>query len=96
MGCYNSNEPIAIGERYGYNVFSNYGYNYLTGGSGVVLSRPAIMKFSSNNCECPSNSTPDDMFLLGICFQQLNITIIHIPLFHQVNNFLKIYRKTKP
>ncbi|KAK6638048.1 hypothetical protein RUM44_008473 [Polyplax serrata] len=83
LGCYNSNDVIAIGERYGYNVFFNHGYNYLTGGGGVVLSKRAINKFSERICKCPSDSTPDDMFLLGVCLYQLNISIVHIPLFHQ-------------
>lgn len=76
--------PFAIGERYGYIINSPTGYNYITGGGGVVLSRAAIIKFSrKSKCDCPSNSVPDDMFLFGVCLNRLNITLVHVPLFHQ-------------
>lgn len=84
LGCYKSSDAIAIGERYGFKVLFDYGYNYLTGGGGVVLSKEAVMRFSEGGCKCPSHSTPDDMFLFGICLLQLNVTIVHIPMFHQV------------
>jgi hypothetical protein len=38
LACYNHNEPVVLGERYGYAVSDEYsGYNYITGGGGSVL-----------------------------------------------------------
>ena len=34
LPCYSSEKPVFLGERYGYGVFSGYGYNYITGGGG--------------------------------------------------------------
>ena len=34
LACYKSEEPVFLGERYGYAVASGYGYNYITGGGG--------------------------------------------------------------
>lgn len=33
LSCYNSSDPIALGERYGYGLQRN-GYNYITLGGG--------------------------------------------------------------
>jgi hypothetical protein len=30
---------FATGQRYGYNVRAAYGYNYITGGGGIILNR---------------------------------------------------------
>lgn len=86
LSCYDSSHPCAIGERYGYNLQSENGYNYITGGGGIVLSKAAVFKFwkAEKMCSCPSGSTPDDMFLLGVCLHRLNITLVHLPRFHQV------------
>jgi UDP-glucose:O-linked fucose beta-1,3-glucosyltransferase len=85
LSCFHSSKPVAIGERYGYNVQrSLQGYNYITGGGGMVFSLAAVhLIAASSYCKCPSNSTPDDMFL-GICLDRLGITLTHSPLFHQV------------
>jgi UDP-glucose:O-linked fucose beta-1,3-glucosyltransferase len=85
LSCFNSSKPFAIGERYGYNVQrSPQGYNYITGGGGMVFSMAAVHQIAASSyCKCPSDSTPDDMFL-GICLARLGITITHSPLFHQV------------
>ncbi|KAL0272597.1 UNVERIFIED_CONTAM: hypothetical protein PYX00_005509 [Menopon gallinae] len=95
LGCYNPREPVILGERYGYKVLDNYGYNYITGGGGVVLSREAVMRLSGGNCRCPRETTPDDMFLLGICARKMNIGLVHIPLFHQArpNDYNSDYLK---
>ena len=34
LACYDPTEPVALGERYGYGVNANYGYDYVTGGGG--------------------------------------------------------------
>ena len=34
LGCYNPNEAVVLGERYGYKATAGYGYDYVTGGGG--------------------------------------------------------------
>nr|CAD7427739.1 unnamed protein product [Timema monikensis] len=84
LSCFNSSRPVAVGERYGYNVQrSSQGYNYITGGGGMVFSLVLVRKLvDSGLCRCPSISTPDDMFL-GVCLARLGVHITHSPLFHQ-------------
>jgi UDP-glucose:O-linked fucose beta-1,3-glucosyltransferase len=83
LSCYNSTEPVALGERYGYNVRSSEGYNYITGGGGMVFSGALLKQLTRPGvCKCPSISAPDDMFL-GLCIASLGVTITHSPLFHQ-------------
>ncbi|XP_008551292.1 beta-1,3-glucosyltransferase [Microplitis demolitor] len=84
LSCYNPKEPISIGERYGYRVVKNIGYDYLTSGAGLALSSPLVEKIiNTRNCKCPKASTPDDMFLFGICLNRIGGKMIHSPLFHQ-------------
>ena len=40
------------------------GYNYITGGGGMIMNRAAASSLST--CDCPSENTPDDMHL-GMC-----------------------------
>lgn len=83
LSCYNKSEPIVLGERYGYGVTSGNGYNYITGGGGIVFSMTAVkILVSSNVCICPRKDTPDDMFI-GICLKELGIPLVHSALFHQ-------------
>ncbi|KAJ8912929.1 hypothetical protein NQ315_017259, partial [Exocentrus adspersus] len=71
LTCYNASESVALGERYGYSVHSSRGYNYITGGGGMVFSVPLLKRIVEKGiCECPSPDTPDDMFL-GICIAGL-------------------------
>lgn len=89
LTCYNPNNPIAIGERYGFRTWNNnHGYNYLTGGGGVVLSAPLVHRIIEPGiCSCPSATTPDDMYLFGACLLRLGYIHsqpVHSPLFHQV------------
>lgn len=95
LTCYNSNTPIAIGERYGFRIWDSlYGYEYLTGGAGVVLSAPLVHKMiQSDKCRCPSATTPDDMYLFGICLAQIGAEPIHSSLFHQVRSLIYKYDK---
>ncbi|KAK2586247.1 hypothetical protein KPH14_001503 [Odynerus spinipes] len=85
LTCYYPKNQIAIGERYGYRVWdSSYGYEYLTGGAGVALSAPLVYHIIENDvCKCPSSSTPDDMFLFGMCLRRLHLQLTHSSLFHQ-------------
>ncbi|CAG2061585.1 unnamed protein product [Timema podura] len=84
LSCFDSSRPVAVGERYGYNVQrSSQGYNYITGGGGMVFSLVLVRRLvDSGLCRCPSISTPDDMFL-GVCLARLGVPITHSPLFHQ-------------
>ncbi|XP_043387451.1 beta-1,3-glucosyltransferase isoform X3 [Chelonia mydas] len=82
LSCYDPNEPVFLGERYGYGLGTG-GYSYITGGGGMVFSREAIQKLLASKCQCYSNDAPDDM-VLGMCFSGLGIPITHCPLFHQI------------
>ncbi|CAK9829859.1 B3glct [Anthophora retusa] len=85
LTCYNSNTLLAIGERYGFYLWNNpYGYEYLTGGAGVVLSTPLVHEMiKPGRCDCPSSTTPDDMYLFGICLARIGAQLVHSPMFHQ-------------
>lgn len=85
LSCYDFGGDVAIGERYGYGAYSFRGFNYITGGGGMVFSRKLVEKLS-DTCVCPSISAPDDM-ILGRCLQDLEVAITHSHLFHQVSNF---------
>ncbi|XP_077340223.1 beta-1,3-glucosyltransferase [Lithobates pipiens] len=81
LSCYDFNEAVFLGERYGYGL-SARGYNYITGGGGMVFSRRAVKEFIGSKCRCYSNDAPDDM-VLGMCASGLGIPVTHSPLFHQ-------------
>ncbi|RLU21725.1 hypothetical protein DMN91_006101 [Ooceraea biroi] len=92
LTCYNPKHLVAIGERYGFRMWDNqFGYQYLTGGAGMVLSAPLVHEMvMSDACNCPSATTPDDMYLFGVCLSRLGVEPVHSPMFHQVfaYNFL--------
>nr|CAH0102695.1 unnamed protein product [Daphnia galeata] len=81
LTCHDSSQPLLIGQRYGYASGHNYGYDYITGGGGMVLSRPAV-QLIAGRCRCPGPDTPDDMWL-GACSESLGILVVHFPGFHQ-------------
>ncbi|XP_046765835.1 beta-1,3-glucosyltransferase isoform X2 [Gallus gallus] len=81
LSCYDPNEPVFLGERYGYGLGTG-GYSYITGGGGMVFSRAAVQRLLASKCRCYSMDAPDDM-VLGMCFSGLGIPITHSPLFHQ-------------
>lgn len=71
-----------MGERYGYDLFSeDGGYNYITGGGGIVFNLKTVRKIAES-CSCPSPSAPDDM-IMASCLKQFEIEPIHSALFHQ-------------
>lgn len=86
LSCYDPSLRVALGERYGFSVVlprAIGGYNYITGGGGMVLSMPLVQDLAKRgSCTCPSDSTPDDMYL-GICLANLDVPVIHSPSFHQ-------------
>lgn len=89
LGCYNALTPVVLGERYGFNLRHSQGYNYITGGGGIVFSRALLEKLVLSTCKCPTISSPDDMYLAGICIKLMGLAVTHSPLFHQVNNQLQ-------
>lgn len=88
LTCYNPANPVALGERYGFRVRqrnANAGYDFLTGGAGVVFSRPLVEEIvDSEWCDCPASTAPDDMYLFGFCLKMIGTPVTHSPLFHQV------------
>lgn len=82
LACYDPNEPILLGERYGYGVnYHYYGYSYPTGGGGMVLSHVGVAKLLESDCRCHSVDAPDDMWL-GSCFRSIT-PMVHTNSFHQ-------------
>ncbi|TRY66000.1 hypothetical protein DNTS_003780 [Danionella cerebrum] len=81
LSCYESSEPLYLGERYGYGLGQG-GYSYITGGGGMVFSREAVVQLLVSGCKCYSDDAPDDM-VLGMCLSGLRIPVTHSPLFHQ-------------
>lgn len=81
LSCYNSTDDVVIGEKYGYSISDSFGYNYPTGGSGIIFSKPSLEKLITH-CQCPSIDSPDDM-IIGVCLKTLNIVLTHSPFFHQ-------------
>ena len=81
LACYDANEPVFIGERYGYGLNTGRGYPYITGGGGMLFSRAAVMAWKNGNCRCPSPDSPDDM-MIGSCLSRFG-KIVHLNNFHQ-------------
>lgn len=80
LSCYDSNSDIALGERYGYGLDSEYGYDYITGGGGMIFSKAMVEKLA--DCHCRKDDAPDDMHI-GMCLSSLDISVVHSPRFHQ-------------
>lgn len=82
LGCFDRNEHVYLGERYGFDLFSDDGgSNYITGGGGIVFNLKTVRKIVES-CTCPSPSSPDDM-IIAACLKQHDIEPIHSSLFHQ-------------
>ncbi|XP_001946987.1 beta-1,3-glucosyltransferase [Acyrthosiphon pisum] len=81
LSCWNG-QQIALGQRYGYNIRGDpsLGYNYLTGGGGIIFNVALVHKLTT--CQCYAIDAPDDM-VLGMCLKALNATVVHSPVFHQ-------------
>lgn len=79
--CYDGNQPLFIGERYGYGLNTGHGYPYVTGGGGMLFSRGAVKAWKSHNCHCPTADSPDDM-MIGMCLTRA-ASIVHLNNFHQ-------------
>ncbi|XP_054003980.1 beta-1,3-glucosyltransferase [Hylaeus anthracinus] len=85
LTCYNPKTAIGIGERYGFRSWDKLsGYEYLTGGAGLALSKPLVHEMiQPGRCNCPTPTTPDDMYLFGICLARIGVQPVHSQLFHQ-------------
>ena len=87
LNCYNHEEPLVIGERYGFRVAEGkYGYDYVTGGGGMVFSHKMVRMMLKNDrasCQCPRPDQPDDMYFAGSCVAALGLNIVHSDRFHQ-------------
>lgn len=79
---FNPNDNVYLGERYGYQLLSPNGFNYITGGGGIVFSLNVVEKLLQS-CTCPTPSSPDDM-IIALCLQRIGIEPIHSSRFHQV------------
>jgi len=85
LNSYDSAEPLYVGERYGYGRLgvSEGGYDYVTMGGGVALSREGLKrKLACRHCSCPSDDMYDDM-MMGKWFQSIEINAAHEEGFHQ-------------
>ncbi|KAH7730351.1 Fringe-like family protein [Aphelenchoides avenae] len=87
LNCLPSSKKLIVGERYGYGFTSDGkgGYDYPTGGAGMVFTRAAAAALASL-CECPQTDAPDDM-IIGMCARRLGIPIIHSAAFHQAQPY---------
>ncbi|XP_055857771.1 beta-1,3-glucosyltransferase [Episyrphus balteatus] len=81
LGCFDPTADVYLGERYGFRLHSDDGFNYITGGGGIAFSLPTVRKIVQS-CTCPTISSPDDM-ILGSCLHGLNVEAIHSWRFHQ-------------
>uniref|UniRef100_A0A914PXK7 N-acetylgalactosaminide beta-1,3-galactosyltransferase n=1 Tax=Panagrolaimus davidi TaxID=227884 RepID=A0A914PXK7_9BILA len=69
---FNKNDPLYIGARFKFGVPNGY----MSGGSGVILTKAAINRLVPNfgNASiCPQATSDNDDLELGICVQNLNI-----------------------
>ena len=85
LKCYDSNDLIQIGQRYGYRVITGqYGYDYPSGGGGMIFSRALTKRMleDSNICKCRMDDQPDDMHF-GACLTSLGIPLVHSIRMHQ-------------
>ncbi|KAK3786123.1 hypothetical protein RRG08_045509 [Elysia crispata] len=81
LSCYNPKQPVALGERYGYGLLRGGGYDYITGGGGMVFSQRA-RDLLADRCKCYTYDAPDDM-TLGMCLKSIGIPLTHSRFFHQ-------------
>ncbi|CAH1154079.1 unnamed protein product [Phaedon cochleariae] len=94
LSCYDPENKVALGERYAYDIREPTGYDYITGGGGMVFSRP-LLKDLAAVCRCPASHSPDDM-LLGACAARVGVSVTHVPGFHQArpNDYAAGYLET--
>ncbi|XP_017023814.1 beta-1,3-glucosyltransferase [Drosophila kikkawai] len=84
LSCHNHSELVYVGQRYGYRLHAPDGFNYHTGGAGILLSLP-LVRLIVDRCSCPSASAPDDM-ILGYCLQVLGVPAVPAAGMHQARS----------
>lgn len=47
LACHDHTQLVALGERYGYAAALPHGYDYITGGGGMVFSKPLVGEAST-------------------------------------------------
>ena len=84
LNCYDPDADVAIGQRYGFQVAGGQsGYDYPTGGAGMIFSRGLVRKMLANKwCKCPTPDHPDDMHI-GSCLATLGVSMVHSDRLHQ-------------
>ncbi len=84
LHCYDANDLVHLGQRYGFRIASGtHGYDYLTGGGGMIISLKLAQKMlQTRSCQCQRASDPDDMHL-GMCMSNLGLWLVHSSRFHQ-------------
>ena len=76
-------EPLFIGQRYGYgHELPEGGYDFITLGGGMAFNRSGLRALLAHDPDGPAVDTPDDMWV-GRCLQQMGIAVVHHPGFHQ-------------
>ena len=85
LAAFDPAQPVFAGERYGYGLQAGRpraGYNYMTGGSGMILSAEALRRVAAcGHCRC-ADDAPDDMFL-GMWMKALGVPALRVPGMHQ-------------
>ncbi|XP_017130877.1 beta-1,3-glucosyltransferase isoform X1 [Drosophila elegans] len=81
LSCHNHSDLVYLGQRYGYRLRAPDGFNYHTGGAGILLSLP-LVRLIVERCSCPSAGAPDDM-ILGYCLQALGVAAVPAAGMHQ-------------
>lgn len=85
LRCYEPDSLVAIGQRYGFRVAKGrFGYDYPTGGAGMIFSRALVKKMMQREevCQCTAPDTPDDMHI-GSCLAALGVSMVHSDRMHQ-------------
>ncbi|EGT56187.1 hypothetical protein CAEBREN_29972 [Caenorhabditis brenneri] len=84
LEIYDPRDNIIIGERYGFGFIMSgeSGYDYPTGGSGMIFSRSAVESILKTCPTCAADTDPDDM-TIGICAVTSGVPIIHEQRLHQ-------------
>ncbi|KAL1414621.1 hypothetical protein MTO96_007294 [Rhipicephalus appendiculatus] len=83
LSCFDPEDDVALGERYGFGAATERGYDYLTGGSGDGVQpqdrgadhQLAMLVFKGRLAR---RHDPG-----GVCLKQLGVSLTHSPLFHQ-------------
>lgn len=83
LDSYRLDQELYLGQRYGYGYTdTGGGFDYVTMGGGVALSRKTLTKFLASGLSCPAPDHPDDM-QMGDWMEALSTPTVHDDRFHQ-------------